>query len=126
MQHPEVAALIQQLGLISHPEGGWYREVYRSAACIHRVHLPDRFAGNRSLGTGVYFLLTSENFSACHRIRSDEGWHFYAGDGLSVYGISLDGVLRVQKLGGRPDPGELFQSWAPAGLGSTGRAAGRW
>lgn len=107
--------LIAHLNLAPHPEGGWYRETYRSADLLSHKGLPDRFPGQRRAGTGIYFLITSENFSALHRIKSDEGWHFYAGTGMQIYDISPQGELTVHKLGPDLAAGEVFQSWVPAG-----------
>lgn len=81
-----------------HPEGGWYKETYRSEGSIPSNALAD-FNGDRSFSTGIYFLLTKENFSAFHRIKSDEMWHFYAGDGLTVHEIRPDGEYVQHKLG---------------------------
>ena len=60
---------IDRLKLEPHPEGGYYREAYRSSITIGPEALEDRFAGPRSVATSIYFLLTSENFSALHRLR---------------------------------------------------------
>ncbi len=69
---------IDKLDLKSHPEGGYYREVYRSPGTIPSLALPDRFAGRRVFSTSIFFLLRDDQFSAFHRIKSDEIWHFYA------------------------------------------------
>lgn len=121
-------SLISQLDLLPHPEGGWYKETFRSADIIDVAGLPDRFPAARSAATGIYFLLTSENFSAFHRIKSDEGWHFYAGEGLRIYDLSPDGELTVHKLGPALAEGEVFQSWVPAGhwFGSRVETKGGW
>lgn len=84
--------------MLPHPEGGWYKETYRSATSIPKESL-DGFDGDRSCATGIYFLLTKENFSAFHRIKSDEMWHFYDGDGLHIHEISQDGNYIEHKLG---------------------------
>ena len=63
--------------LLPHPEGGYYKETYRSKEEIDVDALPARFNGNRSFSTAIYFLLEKGNFSAFHRIQSDETWHFY-------------------------------------------------
>ncbi|MDP5169062.1 MAG: cupin domain-containing protein [Bacteroidia bacterium] len=107
--------LIQDLGLLPHPEGGWYKEVYRSEDRLLKAGLPDRFPGDRVASTGIYFLISSDNFSAFHRIRGDEGWHFYAGKGLVVYDISPLGKLSIHRLGPDLASGETFQAWIPAG-----------
>lgn len=106
---------IEQLDLQPHPEGGWYREVYRAAESISASALPARFAGDRCFCTSIYFLLAGEHFSALHRIKQDELWHFYAGDGLTVHSIDPAGEYRAQRLGAHPERGELFQYMVPAG-----------
>lgn len=103
------------LQLLPHPEGGYYKETYRSGEQIPRSGLPERFSADRSFSTAIYFLLEKENFSAFHRIQSDECWHFYAGDALLVHVIHPDGSYRCIRLGHHPDRGELFQAVVPAG-----------
>src|SRR5688500_14246369 len=68
---------IARLGLQPHPEGGWYAETYRSSGRHSGEH--ENFPAGRSFATAIYFLLAAGAFSALHRIRSDEVWHFYAG-----------------------------------------------
>ena len=90
--------LIKKYSLQPHPEGGWYKETYRSDEIITAAALPERFRGNRSYSTAIYFLLEQGNFSAFHRIKSDECWHFYAGDPLEVYTLDKTGSLEVITL----------------------------
>jgi predicted cupin superfamily sugar epimerase len=80
-------SLIEFYQLLPHPEGGYYKEIYRSTEMIKANALPERFGGDRSLSTAIYFLLEKGNLSAFHRIKSDECWHFYLGNPLSVYVI---------------------------------------
>jgi len=87
------------LQLIHHVEGGWYSEVYKSALTISSSHLPNQFKGDRSCCTHIYFMLEKGEFSAFHRIQSDELWHFYNGDPLVVYEIKTDGTLIKHYLG---------------------------
>lgn len=91
-----------------HPEGGWYKETYRSEGAIPSSVLAG-FDGDRSYATGIYFLLTKENFSAFHRIKSDEMWHFYDGDGLTVHEIKPDNEYVEHKLGLELENGEKPQ-----------------
>jgi predicted cupin superfamily sugar epimerase len=70
---------IETLKLVPHPEGGYYRETYRSRLLIPKDALPAQFGGARLASTAIYFLLEGKNFSAFHRLRSDEMWHFHAG-----------------------------------------------
>jgi len=112
---PTAAAYIDALNLQPHPEGGWYRESYRAAEAVPQNALPERFAGPRSFATAIYFLLTSDSFSALHRIQSDELWHFYAGNSLTVHLLETDGSYRALRLGARVAAGESFQALVPAG-----------
>jgi len=107
--------LAQQLQLLPHPEGGYYKEVYRSASTISQQALGGTFSGDRNYCTGIYFMLTGSNFSAFHRIKSDELWHFYDGDGCEVYVIHLNGQLEVIRLGRDIANGEVYQAVVPAG-----------
>lgn len=110
----DIDRLVTALRLMPHPEGGFYRETYRSAEAID--HPPTRFTGPRAHATAIYFLLTRDNFSALHRIKSDEIWCFHSGDALEV--ISLDeqtgDVSRVQ-LGANISRGETLQHVVPTG-----------
>ena len=94
---------IARLGLLPHPEGGFYREAYRATEGIPRHALPERFTGDRAFSTAIYFLLTDENFSALHRIRQDEVWHHYDGDTLTIHVIDGAGVYAPIRLGKAAD-----------------------
>lgn len=112
----EAGALVRALGLAPHPEGGFYRETYRSAETIPGTGLPERFQGGRSLATAIYFLLGPGDFSAFHRIRSDETWHYYTGScSLALHVIQTDGSYRLVRMGSRAEAGETFQATVPAG-----------
>lgn len=106
---------IEQLSLARHPEGGWFRETYRSTEFIPRGALPDRFDEQRSISTAIYFLLEEGEISALHRLKSDEIWHFYEGAPLAVQVIEPDGRHYTLLLGSDPDRGEQFQAVVPAG-----------
>ncbi len=107
--------LVQNFGLAPHPEGGYYKETYRSAEKITAVCLPGRFGGERNFSTAIYFLLESGNFSAFHRIKSDECWHFYAGQALLIHVISKDGSLNTVTLGNDIRADQQFQYVVEAG-----------
>lgn len=94
-----VKSIVEQLELQDHPEGGFYKEVYRSSGEIPQKVLPEDFDGNRNYCTSIYFLLTSENFSAFHRINQDEIWHFYQGSGLTIHEIDKEGNYIAHRLG---------------------------
>jgi uncharacterized protein len=106
---------IDRLQLNTHAEGGYYKEVYRSPITIVQENLPAGFHGPRNISTSIYFLLNGNQFSAFHRIASDELWHFYAGDCLVIYEIESDGKLNQHLLGSNPDRGEVFQTAIKAG-----------
>lgn len=106
---------IESLQLLPHPEGGFYKETYRSPQKM-TVAQPDGGGAQtqRNVSTGIYFLLEQGNFSAFHKIRSDEMWHFYAGQALEVLEITAGGDLRCTRLGPDPLRGEVFQHVVPA------------
>jgi uncharacterized protein len=106
---------IDTLGLIAHPEGGYYRETYRSSLSIAREALPSEFTGPRLVSTAIYFLLDGENFSAFHRLRSDEMWHFHIGSPLAVHVIDSDGQHSEIAVGPNPETGETLQAVVKAG-----------
>lgn len=106
---------VEKLQLLPHPEGGFYKETYRSDGSISQSSLPSEFNGDRNFSTAIYFLLTEENFSAFHRILADEMWHFYAGDGLDVSVIHPDGQLETIHLGNGQRSEDVFQAVVPAG-----------
>lgn len=114
---------IDQYHLLPHPEGGWYKETYRSAESILKNNLPAGFSGDRNFSTAIYFLLEQGNFSAFHKIKSDECWHFYAGDPLIIYVLLPDGEIQITHLGNNIDRGELFQFVVPANCWFASRPA---
>lgn len=106
--------LIERYSLLPHPEGGWYKETYKSDEFIRANSLPKRFGGDRAFSTAIYFLLEEGNFSAFHRIKSDECWHFYAGGPLLIYVLHNNGSLETVQLGSSIDSGQTFQYIVPA------------
>lgn len=107
--------LITQYQLQPHPEGGYYLQTYCSNEKISANALPGRFKGDRYFSTAIYFLLEGQQFSAFHRIQSDELWHFYTGIGLEIYVIHPDGKGELLKLGNDLKNGYSFQQIVPAG-----------
>lgn len=112
----EVQSIIETLELVRHPEGGWYREVYRSAESIGVASLPGRFGKQHCFATSIYYLLESGDISAFHRIKSDETWHFYLGSPLKLYVLLEDGAMQKILLGDNPAAGQVFQWTVPHGL----------
>ncbi|MGZ4905117.1 MAG: cupin domain-containing protein, partial [Halobacteriota archaeon] len=97
--------LIKRLCLRPHPEGGYYREIYRSSESIAQDALPSRYDGARSFCTAVYYLLTAETFSAIHRVKTDEVWHFYCGDPVELLQLLPDGSGFLATLGSDVEKG---------------------
>ncbi len=92
--------IINWLKLKPHPEeGGFYSETYRCLENISQPCLPERYASPRSMGTAIYYLLTPETFSAIHRLRTDEIFHFYLGDPVTMLQLLPDGSSKVLTLG---------------------------
>ncbi|MBV8645533.1 MAG: cupin domain-containing protein [Candidatus Eremiobacteraeota bacterium] len=89
-----------------HPEGGWYRETYRSHARV-----TTDLGTVRSAMTAIYFLLTADAFSAFHRLAADETWHFYRGDPVRIEIIAADGSYEQRTIG----TGEALQTTIAAG-----------
>lgn len=87
----QVEEIIKLLNLQPHPEGGYFKETYRSDGFITEDNLGSKFKGQRNYCTSIYFLLTSDSFSAFHRINQDEIWHFYKGSPIKLHIISDDG-----------------------------------
>ena len=115
MTTPELAKdeLIGRFELRPHPEGGFFRETYRSAARVSREGAGE----TRSASTAIYYLLCDGAHSAWHRIKSDEVWHFYAGEPLLVHVLDETGKLMTHRLGNPLiHPGAVFQAVVSAGL----------
>jgi len=104
----------EKLQLISHIEGGAFHEVYRSPLVLPQSALSPEHKGDRNASTSIYFLLEYGEFSAFHRIASDELWHFYDGTTLSIYEIKQNGELTKHLLGKDIENGESLQVLIPA------------
>jgi len=94
---------IDRLSLNPHVEGGAFSEIYRSELLLPQNVLSDEHKGARNAMTSIYFLLETGQFSAFHRIASDELWHHYDGGILIIYEITPDGRLVTHKLGTEDD-----------------------
>ena len=104
---------IEKLQLQRHPEGGYYKEIYRAGEIIVAKHLPKRYKSSRSFSTSIYFLLEGKQVSIFHRLKSDEQWHFYDGTEVILYIIDLNGSLNKICLGKNCGKGESFQVVMP-------------
>jgi hypothetical protein len=110
-----IEKIVQKLDMNPHPEGGFYKETYRSKGIIPQHVLGEAYNGERNYCTAIYFLLTSDNFSAFHKINQDEIWHYYEGASLFVHVIDLEGEYRRYSVGMNLEEGELPQLVVPAG-----------
>lgn len=111
----EIESIVEKLNLLPHPEGGFYKEMYRSEAIISVDQLSPGFSGPRNFCTSIYFLLTSDNFSAFHRIKQDEVWHFYSGSPLTVHVIDKSGKYTAHEVGFDLENNIAPQLTVPAG-----------
>ncbi len=114
--------LIEQLGLEAHPEGGYFREVFRSAAFVR----PDDARGERAALTTICFLLVKGQVSVWHRVRSDEVWHFYEGDPLELTWIDVEAKdVGTHRLGPVAE-GQAPVAVIPAGFWQAARPLGAY
>ena len=100
---------ISKLNLSPHPEGGYFKEIYRSDEIINEKHLPERYNADRAFSTSIYFLLERNQVSRFHKIKSDEIWHYYVGSGVKIYVIEKNGEIKEILLGSKLEQGELPQ-----------------
>ncbi|MBK8876785.1 MAG: cupin domain-containing protein [Bacteroidetes bacterium] len=103
---------IKNLDLLPHPEGGYYKETYRSSSLFEGT---GDFPASRAWSTAIYFLLEENNFSAFHKIKSDETWHFYAGNALEVIELDNAGNLKSSVVGPDILNGQVLQYTVTAG-----------
>ena len=101
--------IITRFNLQEHPEGGYFKETYRSEGIIPKNSLDEKYNGDRNHCTGIYFLLTSEKFSAFHKVNQDEMWHFYKGTPLKLHMISPEGEYSHVIIGNDLEKGEVPQ-----------------
>jgi uncharacterized protein len=106
--------IIDRLQLAAHPEGGYFRETYRSDLFLDEKSIPG-YTNGRSLKTAIYFLLKSDQKSAFHRLSSDEFWYFHQGSPLEVYIIHPNGELEEVILGNDFSLDQTPQLLLPAG-----------
>lgn len=105
-----VRKIVEKLKLASHPEGGYFKEVYRSEELIPKEGLAERFPDSRNVSTSIYYLLEGENISHFHKIKSDEIWHFYAGTTLLLHQIDSEGKYSCINVGNNLEKGEVPQA----------------
>lgn len=120
--HPRASALIRLLDLRPHPEGGYYREMFRSP---REVRTSDS-AAERAAMTTIYFLLVAGQHSRWHRITSDEIWHYYEGDPLELVWLnSSKTAAQRQRLGPITDQSQPVQV-VPGGSWQAARSSGEY
>ncbi|HEX3776784.1 MAG TPA: cupin domain-containing protein [Polyangiaceae bacterium] len=116
---PSADEVIAELALVPHPEGGFFSETFRAAASVEA-----HFGARRAASTAIYFLLRAGDFSAFHRVRSDEIWHHYLGASLELHTIDRAGTHRRIALGKELLRGERPQWVVPAGTLQAARVSG--
>ncbi|HEX6615866.1 MAG TPA: cupin domain-containing protein [Gemmatimonadales bacterium] len=102
--------MVRRLDLQPHPEGGYFRETFRSPL---RLTLPDGRV--RAASTAIHFLLPAGTYSTWHRVRSDEVWHHYDGAPLRLYRLGLDSVLLDRGTPQAVVPAGVWQAAEPEG-----------
>ncbi len=105
------------------PEGGFFREIFRSDVQIDAGKIRDEYGGKRSLFTAIYYLITDDKESAPHIVRSDEIWFFHIGDPILLKIISPDGEMCKITLGSDISNGQQFQAHIPAGWTQSAKLA---
>jgi uncharacterized protein len=105
---------IESLKLSPHPEGGFYRETYRSGG-LYAFAQNSSFNGVRSYATAIYYLLRDAECSKLHKINSDELWFFHEGDPLTIHVFPETGDPVSFILGHSPEDNQILQAWVPAG-----------
>lgn len=103
---------INHFSLLPHPEGGYYKETFRSEKSFQF----EGFEGERSISTSIYFLLEKGQTSALHRIKSDEIWYFHDGQTLEIIELDSNGNETITRLGKDISNGEVLQHVVPAGI----------
>ncbi|MEP0860490.1 MAG: cupin domain-containing protein [Ignavibacterium sp.] len=101
---------IDKLELQKHPEGGYYREIYRAGEMFFTETVPAKKLNKKNISTSIYFLLSGRDKSLFHRLKSDEIWHFYDGCDVKIYLIDNYGELKEEQIG---KTREVFQYVIP-------------
>lgn len=105
----------RELDLAPHPEGGWYRETWRSELTISQASLPTGYAGPRNAGTAILFLLMPGQQSAWHTVRSAELWFHHRGSPLVLETGTEKDTATSLLLGPDIDAGQCPQLLVPPG-----------
>ena len=115
MNSDQAGLIIEQYQMQPHPEGGLFTRTYHSSGLIPKAALPAEFTGERYFSTAIVFLLKENDFSALHRLKQDEMWHFYLGGALRLVMIFPDGKFSETILGQNITSGDVVQAIVPAG-----------
>jgi uncharacterized protein len=110
--------VIKKLNLQPLPdEGGYFRETYKSDIEMpaDEFGLQSESVANRKLTTAIYYLVTPTSFSALHKLKSDEVFHFYSGDAVEMIQIDPSGKLTRYELGPDVARGQTPQVVVPRG-----------
>lgn len=110
------AEVIERLGLIRHPEGGWYRETWRAPTV----------ADERAAASAILYLLAAGERSHWHRVDASEIWQYSDGDALELRTWDGTGAVRHKRLGRDVDAGDQPQTVVPAGAWQAARPLGDW
>lgn len=104
-------------------EGGFFAESYRSKFVLARESLPSAYCGERALSTAIYYMLTPDTFSALHRLKGEEAYHFYLGDPVELLTLKPDGTAENVILGQDIVSGMRLQHVVPSGAWQGSRLA---
>src|SRR5262245_14356350 len=114
---PTAEQIIERLKLVPLTiEGGYFRETYRAPLSVPAGALPRSYNGDRNVSTAIYYLLTPNTFSAIHVVKSDEVFHFYAGDAVEMLQLGPDRNARVVIMSNDLAAGHEPQLVVPAGI----------
>ncbi len=113
---PTAAELIQHFNMARIPqEGPWFTLTYSSSDTLARGSLPERYKGSRAAGSAIIAIITRDEFSAMHRLQTDEVWHYYGGDPLQLLVLHPNGSGEVVVLGSDVLAGQKLQYVVPRG-----------
>ncbi|HEY1870480.1 MAG TPA: cupin domain-containing protein [Chitinophagaceae bacterium] len=108
--------IIKKLELKPHPEGGFYKEIYKSRDFIEPNCLDNKFNDKRRFSTSIYYLLQAGDFSAFHKIKSDEVWHYYAGGDIILHLLDQQKGYQTKILSNELTGNGSFQVIVPANV----------
>lgn len=107
---------IEKLELIPHPEGGYFKEVYRAEEKFNFDPENSQYNSVRNFSTSIYYLLEGNQFSAFHKLASDEIWHFYYGCPVQLHLIDESGNYKNVLVGNNIEEGNFLQYTVKHGI----------